>query len=155
MEISCYPAKYSLINALQSPLKPPKCHFQPFSDRFDRFWASGTVVGRPLCGRRAVSGPNPAGDATGQHLRPRTSDFGPRLFPAPLRATFRSENAFRGRFQSKTPRGSPLIRDRHYMAPQNRHKPISRALPFRPLSPYSPNPQPVAPLTRPRISAIL
>ena len=34
-------------------------------------------------------------------------------------------------------------------------KPISRALPSRLPAPYSPNPQPLAPLTRLRISAIL
>lgn len=51
-------------------------------------------------------------------LRLRTSP----LPPAPLRATFSPGNAFRGRFQAHKASAIPILRDRHYIAPKNRHK---------------------------------
>ena len=56
-------------------------------------------------------------------FRPRSSDFGPRPSPpAPLRAFSAPKTPSAVVFSRKTPRASPLLRDRHYVAPPNRRK---------------------------------
>ena len=85
-------------------------------------------------------------------IRPRTSDFRPRH---PLRAIFSPRNAFRGGFQTTRPPRGPFCEIGIEWHPKTGIKPTSRRFSPCPPAPNSPNPQPVAPLTRPRISAIL
>ena len=44
------------------------------------------------------------------------------VIPDPLRATFSPGNAFRDRFQAQKSSARPILRNRHYVAPQNQHK---------------------------------
>ena len=134
MRISCFPAKNSLPGPpfasicggkkpASRPSGAPKNALNgPQMNANSRKWAGRTlfwpvfmlfVVLSPV-----FSPPRTAFDFPTWDLRLRTSATP----PAQLRAIFSSGSPFRGRFRVQTASALPHLRDRRYVAPQDRHK---------------------------------
>ena len=164
VSLSCFPAE----NPRFRPLPVSLCvHSRPFAAQIAVFSPSkGPLIDYifrigcrpPLRGRRAAPAPNPAGDATPAYI----ADLGLKLSlqaPAwPFSAHFCPSSPVACHFQP----WKRLLRSftdentsREPRSPRSALRGASRASMACLLTPYSPTTQPVAPLTRPRLSAIL
>ena len=145
MQISCFPAKIHRFQASRAPKTPkigPKCDFGSFpSIIFREFRAF-----RSFSPFSALHGP-PTSDLRHRSLAHPSN---------PVASHFQTRKRLPLSFSDdKCLARAPFYEIGITWRLKTGTKPTSRASSASPLTPYSPNPQAVAPLTRPRISATL
>ena len=181
MQISCFPAKIHRFQASRAPKTPkigPKCDFGSFPSiifrefrAFRSFSPFSALHGSPTSDLRFRTSDHPSSPIFREFRAFRSFSPFSALFGSPtsdlrLRTSAHPSSPVASHFQTRKrlPRSfsvekclarAPFSEIGITWRLLSGIKPTSRAFSACPPAPYSPNPQPLAPLTRPRISATL